>query len=158
MNLAFCHRAINIILDFKDPFAIHWFAIRWKRINIQILLNYKDWNLKSMTFFQCCESSPFKASTKEWSWSISTKKTHERFTYSSTIVGFSCTYWGIISSSIFSFWFKYICSYLASYVTTCTSHIFNKWTFGSSFQLHHFVLVCMEWWSTSQCHSPCKMY
>ncbi len=51
MSLMFCHRAISLIFDLKNSFTIH-------------LLSCKDQNSKSMTFFQHCESLPFKASTK----------------------------------------------------------------------------------------------
>ncbi len=43
-----------------------------KKVSIRVLLSCENWNLESMAFFQCCESSPFKASTKEWGSSTST--------------------------------------------------------------------------------------
>jgi len=47
-----------------------------KVVNIEVLLSCKDYNSKSIAFFQCYESSPFKASTKEWGSSTSIKKKH----------------------------------------------------------------------------------
>jgi hypothetical protein len=53
-----------------------------------------------MAFFQCYESSPFKVSTKELGSLTQQKKTYEGFMSSLAIVGFSCTCWGILLSSI----------------------------------------------------------
>ncbi len=90
-------------------------------ICIQILLFCKDWNLESIVFVQCCESSSFKASIKNWGSSTSWHKTHERFTSFSTIIGFFYTYWGIFLFYIFGSWCKTIYSYAKSNLETIIS-------------------------------------
>ncbi len=39
MSLVLCHKAINIIFDFENSIAIHWFATRWKRSKYLVHLN-----------------------------------------------------------------------------------------------------------------------
>jgi len=84
-----CHRAIKpstlyLILKIHLQLISLWSC--GKGINIQILLSCKDWNLKSMAFFQCCESS--KTSQKNGVHQHQPKNTYEIFKSSSTIVEF----------------------------------------------------------------------